>query len=167
LTAHALIGERERVLAAGMDDFLSKPFRSSSLERILQQHTRPEPEVPPEASPLLDLDPRAQRSEKLIGLFLDRLPSQLSLLRAALKNQSQAEVRSLAHKIKGSCLALAAERMSKTAERIQRHADQNELPAAAARFDDLVREHEVVIVLLTKELSECRRSPPETRTEGG
>jgi len=167
LTAHALIGERERVLAAGMDDFLSKPFRSSSLERILQHHTRLEPEVAPAAPPLLDLDPRAQRSEKLIGLFLDRLPSQLDLLRAALKSQSQAEVRSLAHKIKGSCLALAAERMSKTAERIQRHADLNELPAAAAQFDDLEREHEVVVVLLTKELSERRQSPPETRTEGG
>jgi signal transduction histidine kinase/CheY-like chemotaxis protein len=167
LTAHALIGERERVLAAGMDDFLSKPFRSSSLERILQHHTRPQPESAPATPALLDLDPSASRSEKLIGLFLDRLPAQLDLLRAALESQSTAEVRALAHKIKGSCLALAAERMSKTAERIQHHAEQNELPVAMARFSDLEREFASVTQLLRQELSQRRPSAVETRSQRG
>jgi signal transduction histidine kinase/DNA-binding response OmpR family regulator len=35
LTAHAMAGERERVLAAGMDAYISKPFRASSLEEVL------------------------------------------------------------------------------------------------------------------------------------
>ncbi|HMI83155.1 MAG TPA: ATP-binding protein [Polyangiaceae bacterium] len=167
LTAHALIGERERVLAAGMDDFLSKPFRSSSLERILLQHTRPEPEAAPAAPALLDLDPQATRSEKLIGLFLDRLPSQLDLLRAALESQSTADARALAHKIKGSCLALAALRMSNTAERIQRHVEQTELPAAMERFRDLENEYACVAKLLNQELSQRRPSTVETRLQRG
>ena len=53
LTAHALAGDRERCLRAGMDGYLAKPIRSADLMRWLAEIAHPSPERPyPAAAPL-------------------------------------------------------------------------------------------------------------------
>jgi CheY-like chemotaxis protein len=160
LTAHALAGERERVLDAGMDEFLSKPFRPSMLDRILRRCCE---ENGPDVAPLTkiqvtpvgqrDLDPAAPRSEKLIRLFLSRIPSQFAELEQALGSGDAPRVKALAHKIKGSCLALAAERMSETAEALQGHAERGDVAVLGEHLLRLRRHYDVVAGILQGELA--------------
>ena len=44
MTAHAMKGDRERYLAAGMDEYLTKPISADELDAILNKYSSPETE---------------------------------------------------------------------------------------------------------------------------
>jgi CheY-like chemotaxis protein len=150
LTAHALVDERARVFDAGMDEYLSKPFRAASLEKILDRYVQ-EDEKP--ALPAVELAPEIKRSEKLSTLFLEKVPSQLDALAAAIEAKNAAEVKALAHKLKGGCLAIVAEPMAEAATSLEKAGDEGDLSHAPALLAELHVRHARVAELLRDELA--------------
>jgi CheY-like chemotaxis protein len=149
LTAHALVDERARVFDAGMDDYLSKPFRAASLEKILSHYVHAEAKA---ARSLVELAPEVKRSEKLSTLFLEKVPLQLDALTAAIDMKNAVEVKALAHKLKGSCLAIAAGPMSEVAESLQKAGHDADLSHAPALLEELRARHARVAELLEAEV---------------
>jgi signal transduction histidine kinase/CheY-like chemotaxis protein/HPt (histidine-containing phosphotransfer) domain-containing protein len=156
LTANALSGEREKCFAAGMNDFLGKPFHAADLQNLVLRWAgrgeseapvpSPRPKVEESGPALLDeaaLDrirslERPERPPLLVRLvdtFLGQLPADLAVLEEALSHGDGATAARIAHSYKSSSASLGA--MSLAAgfaevERIARSGSVHELGAACA-----------------------------------
>jgi HPt (histidine-containing phosphotransfer) domain-containing protein len=150
MTANAMKGDRERCLAAGMDDYLAKPLRPEELDAALERWLGAEPtpsRVPEPVSSgnpfdaLLD-DARMrvfrvdypEIIDQLIELFVESTPPLLGELRAGAELGDEEAVRRAAHKLKGSCQNVGAGFMAKLAADIERTST-----AGASELDGLDR----------------------------
>jgi two-component system sensor histidine kinase/response regulator len=125
MTASAMEGDRERCLAAGMDDYLSKPLRPDQLDAVLERWLGDTAAPADSASAdggrngLIDAG-RVQRfrddypeiADRLVALFADTTPPLLEQLTNAVHASDDEAVRRLAHKLKGSCQNVGAVKMA-------------------------------------------------------
>ena len=166
MTANAMQGDRERCLAADMDDYLPKPVRLPDLQAVLQRFVPPgtgaspaldEPEA---ASPLPDrtrraiepevfgrlADPRQGGDEalqqELIDLFLEESRPLVDGLRPAVDRDEAEKVRRLAHALKGICAHIGARPLQSLCEDLERLALNNTLADAGALCVELSAEYE-------------------------
>jgi len=130
LTASVGQGDRERCLAAGMDDYLGKPARLQTLDSTLRKWIPRMGERPVSASVasglpaehplrLLELQGRSAVVVEIIELFLETTPQRLEQMREARLKGDTKELFALAHSLKGAAVQLGAWGMAELCQQIQ------------------------------------------------
>jgi signal transduction histidine kinase/CheY-like chemotaxis protein len=138
VTANAMHGDRERCLAAGMDDYLAKPVKLEALRAVLQRWVTPSADsVPAKMPEPLSSVHESQRGVfdpakmfqniggdnelfgQLIGLFLDRYQAMLADIKEGLIKADAVMLERAAHTLKGTAGNLCASEVALAASRLE------------------------------------------------
>jgi PAS domain S-box-containing protein len=165
MTANALKGEREKCLAVGMDDYISKPIQLDVLAAVLQRYSTaekqsasirdleaktassgsnspiPEATCAPEPVDLERLEEVTRGDTEfqfdLLQTFMEDAPTYLAQIKLALQNNDCDALGRHAHQLKGGSAMVAIRTMPELAQQLETQAQENRLDKTAELVDQL------------------------------
>jgi signal transduction histidine kinase/CheY-like chemotaxis protein/ligand-binding sensor domain-containing protein/HPt (histidine-containing phosphotransfer) domain-containing protein len=166
LTADARKETQEKCLAAGMDDFLTKPLRLSELQEKLEQWMPPGPTVPADNDNVknsIDTDvwdnlkelsqsTNNQLLEELVSIFIEDTPRRISAIEQGLQQQDPAVVVNAAHALKGSSGNLGLRGLQTSSEQILAIARTDTMEGIQPLLDHLQSEFQIAQTYLDSEI---------------
>jgi CheY-like chemotaxis protein len=169
LTASAMAGDREKCLAAGMDDYLAKPVRPEDMRAVVERWGaaagpagRTEParpaatkvelaggSGPPGEEPIVNMERlmdftegSAENLRELVTLYLKQTSQQLAQLEAAVQANNAAEVRRIAHSCAGASATCGITRLVPPLRELERQGYEGRLTNAKELCGQLFRDFE-------------------------
>jgi HPt (histidine-containing phosphotransfer) domain-containing protein len=159
MTAHAMAGDREKCLAAGMDDYVAKPLRPDEVDRMLARwlprggdgeatgngngHGNGaeggDAVAVAEVDPIdgerfgdlaRDFSPDVVR--EVVGAFIDSTPPIIERIVLAAEGDDHVEISQAAHRLRGGCLAVGAGELNDLAAELEQ-LGRDAAPGAALR----------------------------------
>ncbi len=170
MTAHALKGDREKCIAAGMDNYVSKPVKpkdlSDAISRQLSGCKLPDAqseEEGNEAEPLnsivFDANSLMEKIsgdkeffEELVNLFIEDTPKQLESIKNAHEAKDIVNIQRIAHTVKGSSGNFGASRLQNAASLLEHAAKTGDF----SKIKSLIGAVEVEFNILEREIDKIR-----------
>jgi response regulator RpfG family c-di-GMP phosphodiesterase len=153
LTAHAMKGDRDRCLAAGADDYVSKPIKTAELLKAIQGLAsrvvprREAPKAPRFGRDVVDVEAALERLEgdrdlleQLAALFEVESGELLNSMEKAIERRDLDSIRTVAHTLKGSSANFGGQRISEALADLSASAKLADWPAVQKNFRVLKEE---------------------------
>jgi PAS domain S-box-containing protein len=175
MTANAMYGERDRCLAAGMDDYISKPVRPEAMSAIIERWTGTSTEPAASRDPIepAAVDPgvisnlRALQSRaepnllaELIDSFLDDSVQRINSMRGAAAAGDADSLARTVHALKGGCGAVGAIRMTALCDLLEDRGREGSFEGAAVLITAIEEEFDRVRRALQAEKSIAANKRP-------